>query len=90
MVDYTDIMGFQLAYPKLTQSEAVEYNITSEKEWKSYSDYKLLKDFITSHTTTLLFEMNGIEKKTQIRVSPQAKEKLPYFYCVKKLGIEVL
>ena len=90
MVDYTDIMGFQLAYPKLTKSEAAEYNITSEQDWESYSDYKLFKDCVTNHTTAFLFAMNGIEKKTQIRVSPKAKEKLPSFYIIKKLGIEVI
>lgn len=90
MVDYADIMGFQLAYPKLTKSEAAEYNITSEQDWKSYSDYKLFKDFVTNHTTAFLFAMNGINKKTQIRVSLKAKEKLPNFYTIKKLGIEVL
>lgn len=90
MVDYTAIMGFQLAYPKLTKSEATEHNITSEQEWESYSDYKFFKDFVTSHTTVFKFAMNGIEKKTQVRVSPKAKEKLPNFYTIKKLEIEVI
>lgn len=90
LVDYIDIMGFQLAYPKLTKSEAVECNVTSERDWESYSDYKLFKDFVTRHTSAFKFVMNGIEMKTQIRVSSEAKKMLPNFYCIKRLGIEVI
>ena len=39
LVEYTDIMGFQLFYPKLTHREAESLNITSEKDMASYNDY---------------------------------------------------
>lgn len=90
MVEYTDIMGFQLLFPKLTKNEAQKCNISSEKEWDSYSDYKLFKKHITNNTTAFCFKMNGIEKKTSIRVSKRAKEVLSEFYCIKKNNIFVV
>lgn len=89
-IDYTDIMGFQLFYPKLTQSEAFEYNITSEKDWESYSDYILFKNYIAKHTFPFNFVMKDIVKKTQIRISAEARKMLPYFYCIKKNDIIVI
>lgn len=89
-VEYTDIMGFQLNFPKLTISEAASFNITSEKDWDSYNDYKLFKDLIIKHTSAFTFAINGTEKKTQIRISSQAKEKLPEFYCIKKYSLTVV
>ncbi|MGN1135923.1 MAG: hypothetical protein ACI4SF_06870 [Oscillospiraceae bacterium] len=86
-VEYTDIMGFQLNYLKLTSSEADSFNTTCEKDRDSYYDYKLFKDLITKHTSALTFAINGTKKKTQIRISSEAKKKLPDFYCIKKYCI---
>lgn len=84
LVDYTDIMGFQLFFPKLTKNEAEIFNISSEKEWDSYSDYMLFRDTIIKNTSAFCFEMNGIKKKTSIRISDNVKKVLSDFHCIKK------
>ncbi len=90
IVDYPDIMGFQLYYPKLNKTEANQLNISSEKDWESYADFKLFKDYIFKHTSPLHFLMNGIEKKTQIHVSFEALKSLENFYCVRSRNIKIL
>ncbi len=90
MLSYTDIMGFQLIYPKLTKSEAAHYGISSEKDWESYSDYKLFRSFLLKNATPLCFTMNGIEKRTNIYISAESKNALEKFHCIRENGIEII
>ena len=85
-----EIMGFQLVFPEFSKNEIEQFGVKSKKEYESYSDYKLLRDNIMKITSALRFSMNGIEKKTQIRVSEEAKEMLGGFYCIKSRNITVL
>lgn len=89
-VDYTDIMGFQLFFPQFTKNEAKLYNMESEKDWDSYSDYLLFKNYIKKHTSAFCFWLNGIEKKTSIRISEEVKAIISNFDCVKKNHLVVL
>lgn len=89
-VDYTDIMGFQLIFPKLTKKEAELYNIESENDWDSYNDYMLFKEHIKKHTSAFCFSLNGIEKKTSIRISEEVKAIISNFDCIKKNDLVVL
>ena len=89
-VEYTDIMGFQLLFPKLTQNEAEKFNIASEKDWGSYFDYKLFKDYIIKNTSAFCFMMNGNEKKTSIRIGGEVKKVLSSFYYIKKNDLIVV
>lgn len=89
-INYTDIMGFQLFFPKLTKNEAKLYNIESEKDWDSYSDYMLFQDYIKKHTSAFRFSLSGIEKKTSIRISEEVKAIISNFDCVKKNNLVVL
>lgn len=90
LVEYTDIMGFQLLFPKLTQNEAEKLNIASEKDWDSYFDYKLFKDYIIKNTSAFCFIMNGNEKKTSIRISGEVKKVLSNFHCIEKNDLIVV
>ncbi len=90
LVEYADIMGFQLYYPKLTQREAESLNITSEKDMDSYNDYKLFRDNIAKITSALCFKMDGIKKSKSIRVSSEAKKSVPNFDCIKKNGLLII
>lgn len=89
-VDYTDIMGFQLLFPKLTNNEAQLYNIQSERDWDSYSDYILFRNYIIDHTSAFIFSLNGQKKKTMIRVSDKVKSVISEFDCIKKNALVVL
>ena len=90
MVEYTDIMGFQLIYPKLTKSEAEHYGVSTEKDWESYSDYKLFRSFLIKNADPLCFMMNGIKKTTNIYVSAKSKCSLEKFHCIQSNGIEII
>lgn len=90
MIADSDIMGFQLCFPKLSRSESEEYGIHSEKDWESYNDFTSFKERINSCTKPFRFALNGVEKKTPIRVSAEAKKHLPDFYCIKKNNLIVL
>ncbi len=97
-VAYTDIMGVQLSFPKMTKNEARLYNedghglynIESEKDWDSYNDYMLFRNYIMKHTSAFRFSLNGIEKKTSIRISEAVKAVISNFDCVKKNNLVVL
>ena len=89
-LDYTDIMGFQLNFPKLSGKEAQIYNIASEKEWESYNDYGLFKDYIIKHTSAFSFSLNGQKKKTAIRISDEVRSVISEFDCIKKNKLTVL
>ena len=90
-LDQTDIMGFQLIFPKLSAKEALEYyNITSEKDWDSYNDYLLFKEHIFKSTSPFSFSLNGQKKTTDIRISDEVSSVIPEFYCIKKNDLIVL
>ncbi len=89
-LEYTDIMGFQLVFPKLSDKEARIYNISSEKEWESYNDYVLFKDYVFKHTSAFSFSLNGQKKKTAIRISDEARSVISEFDCIKKKKLIVL
>lgn len=83
-----DITGFQLSFPN--KAEAACYGLESEKDWKSYEDFRLCSDFIKSHTSPLTFSVNEIKKRTTIRVSDEAKKLLPEYDFVKKHELTIL
>ncbi|MBR4622347.1 MAG: hypothetical protein IKO44_02280 [Ruminococcus sp.] len=85
-----EIMGYQLYYPKFGPVEKDFYNMRSEKEWLSYSDYKGFKDNVLKNTVALEFRLNSLVKKTGIRISKKAIRDLPDFYCIKSRGIDIL
>lgn len=85
-----EIMGYQLYFPKFSKSEAEYTGMASEKEWESYDDYKMFKDSINKMTTVLKLSLDGIEKKTQIRVSKEALNMISAFYCIKSRNINIL
>ena len=89
-LDYTDIMGFQLVFPELSDKEAREYDIASEKEWDSYNDYLLFRDYIFKHTSAFSFSLNEQKKKTAIRISDEVRSVLPGFDCIRKNKLIVL
>lgn len=71
VVDYTDIMGFQMVCAADTE------------------DFKAFKDRLFKCTSALKLNINGSEKRTQIRVSITAREKLKNFHCIKNGHLEV-
>ena len=90
MIESTSVMGLQLAFPKLSKSEAEYYGVSSEKDWGTYNDYKLFKDYISKHTELLRILVNKSDKRTHIYVSPEVKSALPEFHCIKCCGAEVI
>lgn len=88
---YVDfIFGYEIIFFKFSQSDADYYGLTSEKEFKTYPDYELFKENIVKTTKPLRFSLNGIVKKTSVRISDEVKRYLPDFYCIKSKGIEIL
>lgn len=88
---YTEfILGYQINFPKFNQSDAAYYGLTSEKEFKTYSDYELFRKNIIKITKPLRLNLNGVVRKTSIRISDEAKIHLPKLYCIKSKGIEIL
>ena len=83
-----DIIGFELVFPN--KAEAACYGLKSEKDWKSYSDYLLCSEFINSHTSPLGISVNGVVKRTVIRVSEEAKKHLPDYDFVRNHAITIL
>lgn len=83
------IMGYQLLFPEFSASDKEYYGIGSEKEWQSYADFTLFSDTVRKMTSPLKMSLKGIEKKTQIRVSEKALQKLPCFYCIASRGIKI-
>lgn len=90
-LQYTEqIMGFQLEHLKIATKQDEEYwGAASEKELSSYKDYELFRKYIFSITSAMTFRCGDTVKKTQIRVSEEAKKHLPDFYCIKSKGITV-
>ncbi len=84
------IFGYEIIFPKFSQSDADYYELTSEKELKAYPDYELFRKTIVKITKPFCFQLNGIVKKTSIRVSEEVKAYLPNMYCIKSKGIEIL
>lgn len=88
---YTNfVFGYEINFRKFSQSDVDYYGLSSEKEFKTYPDYELFKKNIAKITKPLSFNLNGIFKKTSIRISDDAKINLPNFYCIKSKGIEIL
>lgn len=84
------IFGYEINFLKFSQSDADYYGFASEKEFKTYPDYELFKKNIVKVTKPLRFHLNGIVKKTSIRISDEAKMHLSDLYCIKSKGIEIL
>lgn len=84
------ILGYEIHFPKFSQSDADYYGLASEKEFKSYPDYELFRKNIMKITKPFQFRQDGITKKTLIRMSDEAKKHLPNLYCIKRKGIEIL
>lgn len=84
------IFGYEINFPKFSQSDADYYGLASEKEFKTYSDYELFRKNILKITKPFHFSMNGVVKKTLIRISDEAKVHLPNLHCIKSEGIEIL
>ncbi|MBD5530857.1 MAG: hypothetical protein HDQ98_01460 [Lachnospiraceae bacterium] len=88
---YTDVVfGYEISFCKFSQSDVDYYGLSSEKEFKTYPDYELFKKSIAKITKPLRFRLNGIVKKTSIRISDEVKMHLPNLYCIKSNGIEIL
>ena len=88
---YSDsIFGYEINFPKFSQSDINYYGIASEKEFKAYPDYELFRKSIMKITVPFSFNLNGVIKKTSIRISPEVKTHLPDLRCIKSKGIEVL
>lgn len=84
------IFGYEINFPKFSQSDANYYGLTSEKEFKAYPDYELFRRNIIKITKPFSFKLNGVVKKTSIRISEEVKAYLPNFNCIKSRNIEVL
>lgn len=84
------IFGYEINFRKFSQSDVDYYGLPSEKEFKTYPDYELFKKNIAKITKPLKFQLNGIVKKTSIRISDETRKYLPDFYCIKSRGIEIL
>lgn len=84
------IFGYEINFRKFSQSDKDYYGISSEKEFKTYPDYQLFRKNIAKITKPLSFNLDGIVKKTSIRISDEVKIHLPKFYCIKSKGIEIL
>lgn len=84
------IFGYEINFPKFSQSDADYYGLTSEKEFKAYPDYELFRRNIIKITKPFSFNQNGVVKKTAIRISEEVKAYLPNFNCIKSKDIEVL
>lgn len=88
---YSDsIFGYEINFPKFSRSDADYYGIASEKEFKTHPDYELFRKYIMKITVPFSFNLNGVIKKTSIRISPEVKAYLPNLHCIKSKGIEVL
>lgn len=88
---YSDsVFGYEVNFPKFSQSDADYYGIASEKELKAYPDYELFRKNILKITKPFHFRLNGNVKKTQIRISDEVKTHLPDLHCIKCKGIEIL
>lgn len=84
------IFGYEINFPKFSQSDAAYYGLASEKEFRAYPDYERFRKNILGITKPFSFRLNGSEKKTVIRISDEVKKCLPNLYCIKSQGIEVL
>lgn len=84
------ILGYEINFPKFSQSDVDYHGLASEKEFKSYPDYELFRKNIMKMTKPFSFRMDGITKKTSIRISDEAKKHLPDLNCIKSKGIEIL
>ena len=84
------IFGYEINFPKFSQSDADYYGLTSEKEFKTYVDYELFRKNILRITKPLTLNLNGTVRKTAVRISDEAKIHLPNLYCIKSKGIEVV
>lgn len=84
------IFGYEICFPKFSQSDADYYELTSEKEFKAYPYYELFRKNIVKITKPFSFKLNGVVKKTAIRISDEAKISLPNLHCIKSKGIEIL
>lgn len=88
---YSDsIFGYEINFPKFSRSDAGYYGLASEKKFKTYPDYELFRKDIMKITVPFSFNLNGVIKKTSIRISPEVKAYLPNLHCIRSKGIEVL
>ncbi len=90
MVGYTEIAGYQMVFPKLSAAEAAIHGIGSEQEWDSYNDYMLFRKAVMDITSALVFEKDGVVKKTSVRISDKAKEAVRAFHFVDRYGLTVI
>jgi len=88
---YTEsVLGYEIIFRKFSQSDADYFGISSEKEFKTYPDYVLFRKNIAKMTKPMIFCLDGVVKKTTIRISDEVRKHLPDFYCIKSKGIEIL
>ncbi len=88
---YSDsIFGYEVNFPKFSQSDADYYGLASEKKLNAYPDYEIFRKNIIKITKPFHFRLNGDVKKTQIRISDEVKAYLPNLHCIKCKGIEIL
>lgn len=80
-----NIIGMQIAYPKNIQFGKRDNwkPLQSTSNLGGYGDYAALKKTIMAMTKPLTIMIHGEERRTRIRVSPQAKEMLQrhYTFC---------
>lgn len=90
-IAYSDsIFGYEVNFPKFSKSDVDYYGLATEKELNAYPDYELFRKNIVKITKPFCFRFNGNVKKTQIRISNEAKTYLPNLHCIKCKGIEIL
>lgn len=88
---YSDaIFGYEINFPKFSQSDAAYYGLASEKELKAYPDYERFRKSILKITKPFHFRQNNNVKRTQIRISNEVKAKLPNLHCIKSNKIEII
>lgn len=81
------IFGYELNFPEFCRSDTEYWGGASEKELEGYDDYKLLRKKIIKITKPFCFDLNGIYKKTSIRISDEVRKYLPQLHCIKGEGI---
>ncbi len=67
---YSDsIFGYEVHFPKFSQSDVDYYGLASERELNAYPDYELFRKNIVKITKPFCFRLNGDVKKTQITIT---------------------
>lgn len=78
LTERSDVMGFQLTFPK------------NANDLESFEDFTLFKKLLYKITIPFMFKFESIEKKTNIRISEEALNKIESFHCIRNRNIKIL